>query len=477
MRFKNKIIYLATALLMGVAVSSCSGDEEDMPTPVIPDGKPVKVGIELSVSELGLRGSRAEDYSESPIGENEKIINWFIAFLRNDSIVAVSEGTPGNITGDTKVGVMNDKVNVELPKGTYSAMAFGNMNNAKLRSLLRIGTKVDSQWKKSVLYAGNGGIGSFFVENQLVDVNKIPMSGYIENKVVKGTVDETFAIELVRQLCKVEFAFTNLSAKKIRIDSIFYLPVHVGDVYMFPDYANQPDPYDDNKKVTVAPTYPTASSGSWGYSTYSMKLNDFVLNANSSKTERPKFYVKESVAYGVHPTDHFSIRMRITRGVGEESQQDYATYALAGDTLKWMYRNDYVLFPITISDFVPDFVVYDYPPIGGYPVNVTNHGVEFYATFSSSGYFDVETRMRNNVGEIVKLEPYDGVGEAPENYVSYLGSDLDGFGVEYDNTSGLWHGSMFTYTDNVHIVLKFEFNINGLSYMRNLHLVSSNTSF
>ena len=293
------------------------------------------------------------------------------------------------------------------------------------------------------------------------------MSGYLEEFEVKGTVNETFAIEVVRMLAKVEYAVKNLSASQVRVNSFAITPVYDGDIYLFPEYDKKPKP---NDKPANEPRIPAMTDGLSHYSTRTETARaGFVLEAGSPNIiERGNFYIKESIAKGNHPTDHFHIGLNITRGgVGED-----VTYALADDDLKYFYRNDYVLFPIVISDYTPELEVYDYPPIGGYPVNVESNGTEFYATFSSSGAFDILARLRDSQGRTIVVKP-QSQGGTSENYVE--GPEIvnapENFKLTFDSMENLWRGD-FPQGSTETITITFKFHIEGLVYTRTLYLLS-----
>ncbi len=463
------MLMMGIAVVLAVGMASCSGDLEGPDSTM--SGEPVGVGFILSADNLTDRLTRGDNFSEGELTEgqtqtNELIMDWIVVVFRNNTVIAVAE----NDAAVTQSGVWNDRVNVELPKGVYTAMAFANMDHEAIKAALPLGKELtDEDWKDFVINKST---------EDLLAEGKIPMSGYLENFTVKGTVNEDFAIELVRMLCKVEFTFKNLSQETISINEISLNPVYDDNIYCFADYDKKPEP---DMEPEYEPRFPTVTDGLTHYDAFTRNLTGYSLPSSAAgtgegETKRTHFYIKESIAEGNHPTDHFHIGMKMTRGATTED----VSYALAADELKYFYRNDYVLFPIVISDYVPEFEVRDYPPIGGYPVSVTSQGTEFYATFSSSGSFAIKARLRDSKGNTVAVKAYSA-SNAQDSYVKYIPSGDETFKLTYDAGDEVWRGNYDVRTDaSKHIVLKFEFFIKnagsvggGLTYTRSLHLISA----
>lgn len=458
---------MAMSLILIGVISSCSKAEDDPDYPA--SGEPVEVSFTLSADYQTDRLTRNGSFTDEELTEGqtlatELIQNWVVVVFQNSKVVAIAEKDPEATTD----GVWNDRVKIELPKGTYTAMAFANMDNQSVKTALPIGTTLtNADWKDFVITKST---------EALLAEGKIPMAGYLGNIMVKGIVNEGFAIELVRMLCKVEFTFKNLSQDPVTVKEISLNPVYDGHIYCFAEYEKMPEPDMD---PVYEPRFPTKADGLSHYNTYTHTLSGFSLQSSSNgeaDTERTHFYIKESMAVGNHPTDHFHIGLKLTRGTTTED----ASYALAEDALKYFYRNDYVLFPIVISDYVPEFEVRDYPPIGGYPVSVTSNGTEFYATFSSSGSFAIKARLRDSNGNTAAIKAYTE-GSNQDSYVKYIPAENETFSLTYDAADEVWRGNFDVTQDaSKHIVLTFEFYISnpgsqsgGLTYTRTLHLLSA----
>lgn len=463
MTIRQLILPIATAILSGMAVASCQSDETDPTPPAGTDGSG-NVTLTLSAAPAP-SSSRSEhftgdDLSEEPAADNELINTWIAAFVQGGKVVTIAEGYP--VSDESSTGVWNDRVKLELPKGTYTVLAFANVDNAKVRTWLEGQTTLSSDWKNNI-----------FSEDwkSYYRSNLVPMSGYLENVVVKGTVNEEFAVEVVRMLAKVEYVVKNLSNQKVTLNSFTIKPIYTGPIYLFPEYDKKPVP-DTNpptNPLTDKPRLPEEDAKDPNnYEAYKDEPRGFELSKDAVKSD--KFYIKESIAEGNHKTNHFHIALNMTRGSNTED----VSYALADDELEFFYRNDYVLFPIVISDYVPELEVYDFPPIGGYPVQVTSEGNEFYATFSSSGAFDVLARLRDSSGATLPLPFYDEkANPAQTEYVRLVSVDPADISLTPDESIGGWKGN-FDYKEgeNTRIELTFEFKINNLIYTRKLYLLS-----
>ena len=434
MNIRRYIYPYAAALLTGMVAVSCASESAEAPD----NGLPAPVGISITAAPQGVstRAFLPGELTEDPASSSELINNWIVFFTQGNQVISFEEG--GSTTG-----VWNDRVQTELPRGRYTVLAFANMNNEKLKDLFKEGEELPEDWQNLMNDEKNGD-----------NIPLIPMSGYREINVTQ-TVNETFSIEVVRMLAKVQFAFKNESQTPVSIEKIEFQPVYDGDIYLFPEEGN-----GDNR--VVEGVYPDPQN-------YGMRTIAPALSLpNFNDTARSTFYIKESAAKGNHPTDHFHIGISLKRG---DDETENATYALASDELQTILRNDYVLFPVVISDYIPRLEVYDYPPIGGYPVQVESNGNEFYATFSSSGAFDIEAKLVNSAGEVVVVNQQPN---ATGDYVTCTIPDeiKNNLTLTYDPIEGRWHGDIDIKTVQMPIILTFEFHIGTLTYTRTLHLLS-----
>ena len=481
----RKYIYpLAAAMLIGMAATSCVSDDTESP---VSTGE-ATVGITITAAPLGSSTRAFEDSEkrEEPAQSNELINNWFVVFrsTKTGKIVAVESGEPG-------AAVWNDKIQTTVPTGTYSILAFANMDNEALKkSLITKDNTLVEDWQKKTWAIALTSKESKETENTtensdakviydgagLKGQSLIPMSGYIKEIQVKNTINEEFSIEVVRMLCKVQFAVKNESKSTVSIDTIKFQPLYNGDIYLFPNYSQynglgRPTPNTQTPAEDWLPRIPVATTGGkQTYEQWMITTNPNLKNLKDKEVGRSTFYIKESIADGNHSTNRFHIGLSLKR---DNQTKETVSYALASQDLKFFYRNDYVLFPIVISDYTPEIEVYDYPPIGGYPVQVTSSGNEFYATFSSSGAFDILARLKDSEGRTVAIQPYkENETSTQQNYVKIVDKP-DNLTLEYDPYLGLWKGDFdYKQGENKCLEITFEFKIGNLTYTRTLYLLS-----
>ena len=71
-------------------------------------------------------------------------------------------------------------------------------------------------------------------------------------------------------------------------------------------------------------------------------------------------------------------------------------------------RNDHVIIPVLLTDWLIDLDVQFYPPIGGYPaVMLESKGEEYFASFGSSGRFVIRPTVTTASGSIVADKDID----------------------------------------------------------------------
>ncbi len=387
---------MIAAAFLGLSASCTSSDDQEPQA-----GTPEEVGFSIFTSTMSML-TRA-DYPEGTTYDNELIRSWYVAFVKDGSVVAVES--------DSSSGVWSRPLKTILPVGSgYCAYAFANMDKKYIKDVLGIteGAEIDHASLMKMTYDLSDGKTCFPAGTD------IPMAGYLKDFKVGGYVSEKFAIEVVRLYSRVEFAFVKNTKSQIYVDSIEFQPVNGGNIFLMPEYDKKPVP--DNKYPKWAPRIPQGVGYAAARPAFaSVKVPD---DASGDVAQRVHFYIKESIAKdGKHPTERFLIKLGIRRG---EADRDFV-YALTDDSLKFFYRNDYVLFPVVLTDRTPDFEIRSYPPIGGYAATVEEHNHDFYATFDYGGDFEIRAFMRQDADEIeddnvkVKLTKVDDPSEILED--------------------------------------------------------------
>ena len=133
----------------------------------------------------------------------------------------------------------------------------------------------------------------------------------------------------------------------------------------------------------------------------------------NNATREITFYINEC-AKG---TDFY-----LTIGLGDDTSTQEYRYALidnrgasSADNDKWDYiaRNDYRIIPVTLDNYKLELVPYDFPPIGVYPVSVSeidteNHIYNF--TFHDYGHFHLVPKV-TNTSTLARVEYNTGSGD------------------------------------------------------------------
>ncbi len=343
MKLKYTVIFMLGAL----SLCSCS------------DSEPETVRSRAAFSMSGRSQQDAVD--------NELIHDWWVILSQNGRVAAVASGTEG--------GVDHKDFAIDVNAGTYDAYGFANISREELASALGIGG--------SAFEVGGtlpAGFDSRSVTMPAVEDPgyRIPMSGSLKGIRITGRAQESFDIEVVRMMGKIEFEFSNMSASDIEVLGVTFGPVMSGPVYMLP---------------VGVPGIPSILECSRGESRQYTFGEPAYVPQGAVAAARRHFYVRETVS-GEHPTDkfHFSVQIRRDGQPGEE------LFALTED-LTWISRNDYIQVPVSFLDWSLIFDCRFAPPIGGYPavlIEVKNY--EYYIKFGSAGRFMLSPLVKKGAG-------------------------------------------------------------------------------
>lgn len=353
----TNIFFLTLLATMALTLSACGDDNDPAPR--------------TSVASLSIRtAATGDDDSADPAG-NDIINTWFMAFVDNSNKVAKIISRPASNTAP----VEEEWVDFEIARGTYTVYAFANIDEETLADETGIslaeGAIVDPAALASAKWASS--------LNDWSDDKLIPMSGK-QTVNVTGKDNESFSIEVVRMVGKVEMQFSNESQKTISVERVKFYNVAEGPLTFFPNYATL------GKKPTFADAVTPAEIDH-------TLAEPLALGAftHPELVKSHTFYVRESVAEGLHPTGHFVVAVGVSRnGVADEEQ----LYSLT-NSLGWINRNDHVIIPIRFIDWVLRFDINFYPPIGGYPaLTLEEKDSEQYATFGTQGRFVITPMLR-----------------------------------------------------------------------------------
>lgn len=362
MNLKKLITHIPLLTLCLLPLSSCSGEKD----PGM-DGKTVKASFTVVSRGNGTRATT----DESPVLDNELINSWWIAF------VDVNGG--GQVRAIARSGSISptemDFVDVTLPAGNYYAYAFANITPEELAEKtagdgqpgLSFAEGTAAPTHEAVLKCVCG------MENNPPVNGNIPMSGWLAIN-VRENVNEPYAIEVIRMLAKVEFAFTNATGTGITVNGVSFGSLNTGDIPLMPDYADL-DLKAQPKGLTAATPVEAIDVP------FATPLTLGIGNEG-----REHFYVRESLA-ACHPTGHFHFSVKTQR---EGATQQEVRYALTDKGLAFISRNDYILIPVRLTGWNLRLETLFYPPIGGYPPVIEEvNDNEYYIKFGTQGQFAI----------------------------------------------------------------------------------------
>jgi len=354
-----------------------------------------------------VRGAAAGPSAGAQIGTYpaDELIQWYdVVFVegeKRDDKGALQ--TPGTVRALVHkdldgVAVASDEFTTQLGPGEYTVYAFGNLDPAYFSSLgIAEGQPMpdDIDNKSYPSTSGDGALADVPVATNGYS-GPIPMSRRQDGVQVADRANQHFAIELVRMFAAMRFVFTNYASAPLTVEAVTMSPLTKGDIYLI-----------RNPQEDVAPELP-AGAGTEDF----IHTVGLTLPADPAKRDSTVFYLKECSAIGHHPSDRFALTFRVSHGAAADEggaataaerlrggTTEYR-YALTGDGLAYINRNDLVILPIGFIDYVFSADVNFYPPIGGYPAAeiVQDASDAFSCTFRSPGDFAIHPRLRNTAG-------------------------------------------------------------------------------
>lgn len=367
-----KITYLLP-LLMLAFMAACSTDD-------INDKNDAAESSETSVTfNLGTtRGSL-----QPAVNDDELITSYVIVVAKEGTIVRV-------LTASGLPAAEMHAVKAQLPSGDYKVYAFANIPFANEGDwLYGKFTEGAAMPDLSTMYYGaedfkNGFTGS------------IPMSSVngMDLTILPSKGNETYGIEVIRMLAKVEFLFTNSSEDPITINKIGLGPLTKsgasGECIPLMTY-NDAMALSFASDVTTEDfvyTLPTATTLAAGTST--PKSVSFYVIESTPNTLSNAFSLSFNVQQGSLPED--------TRyALLDKTQVETPGTNLDGDNDRspFIRRNDWLRIPIDLGSYELKLEARSYPPIGGYPeVDVTQSEDGHYVNFTLPGTFSIRPAIR-----------------------------------------------------------------------------------
>ena len=294
-----------------------------------------------------------------------------------------------------------------LPLGTHNFYSFANMSVAKVADLLGISITMPTMSDNDVAYEataasgtvdanknvtvnGNGFAAFTSTDNNGFGSYGIPMSNKQTATITSNT---TMDLIVVRMLAKMTISVKNETGAEqyIKYATISNVTDNVANnLKLLPTLTNK-----DDMEAHHADIQPNLNGTPSTVELIIPNLATAEALANNA-TREVTFYINECKT----GTD-----FNLTIGLGDATNTNEYRYALidskgatTADDDKWDYiaRNDYRIIPIVLDDYRFEIIPYDFPPIGVYPVSVSeidnvNHIYNF--TFHDYGHFHLLPRV------------------------------------------------------------------------------------
>lgn len=332
--------------------------------------------------------------------DDEMMNIWVVVLTDNSDVVQkVFACKPTNTDGQREI----DEV-CQISKGDYHAYSFANISVAKVADLLGITITMPTMSADNTVYEATAVSGTVNADKAVTvngnNFNKftssddngfgsygIPMS----NVQTIAATDTEKDLIVVRMLAKIKLCIENKTGAEqhIKYATISNVTSNVANnLKLLPIWTSATG--KDNMDVTqhgdlqpnLNATPTTEEITIPGIATTEALANNAIREVT--------FYINECKK----PTEFY-----LTIGLGDATNTNEYRYALidnkgktTADDGKWDYiaRNDYRIIPITLDDYKFELIPYDFPPIGVYPVSVSeidsvNHIYNF--TFHDYGHF------------------------------------------------------------------------------------------
>lgn len=388
---------IASALLIG----GCNGNDANSQE-VFEEGIPVEVNFSLSSRSNSFEASRGDGTPADPVDDNEKINDWFIVFVdKNNKVSKILSRKDAVVSTPNYNPMEQETFRCILPSGTYSIYAFANMTETELQAATGISFTEGSTITPSEIDGKE-----WTTELNCWDISKpIPMTGFLKNVVVRNTMEETFSIEVVRMVAKVEFKFSNPSDKAVSIHSVSFDPVTTSNVSLFP--RNKSGISYDHLGNGYYSALPNA--------TYDKIIVDFsspvTVTSGTTQEKSVTVYIKESISRRAND-GAFTVGINVSYADGIQEHQQYN---ITKDIKEYINRNDWIVIPITLSGYDVKAEVSFYPPIGGYPavLSTTDPDGSQIFTFGTEGEFVIVPYV---------IDKISGIHLLPKDYTLTLGT-------------------------------------------------------
>lgn len=386
------ILFAAVTMVM----AACSSDSESTSSDLEGTAQ-----VRLHVTADVATRARTVDWNDENAQDEEMMNIWVVVITNSsDEVEKVIACKPTSTSREI------DPIET-LPLGTHNFYSFANMSVAKVAELLDISITMPTMSENDVAYeatAASGTVnadknvtvnGNGFAAFTSTDDNGfgsygIPMSNKQTATITSNT---TMDLIVVRMLAKMTISVKNETGAEqyIKYATISNVTDNVANNLKLLPTLN----YKDDMEAHHADIQPNLNGTPTTVELAIPNLATTEALANNA-TREVTFYINEC---------KIGTDFNLTIGLGDATNTNEYRYALidskgatTADDDKWDYiaRNDYRIIPIVLDDYRFEIIPYDFPPIGVYPVSVSeidnvNHIYNF--TFHDYGHFHLLPRV------------------------------------------------------------------------------------
>lgn len=401
------ILFAAVTMVM----AACSSDSESTSSDLEGTAQ-----VRLHVTADVATRARTVNWDDENAQDEEMMNIWVVVITNSsDAVEKVIACKPTSTSREI------DPIET-LPLGTHNFYSFANMSVAKVAELLGISITMPTMSENDVAYEataasgtvnadknvtvnGNGFAAFTSTDNNGFGSYGIPMSNKQTATITSNT---TMDLIVVRMLAKMTISVKNETGAEqyIRYATISNVTDNeANNLKLLPTLT-----YKDDMEAHHADIQPNLNGTPTTVELAIPNLATTEALANNA-TREVTFYINECKT----GTD-----FNLTIGLGNATDTKEYRYALidskgatTADDDKWDYiaRNDYRIIPIVLDDYRFEIIPYDFPPIGVYPVSVSeidnvNHIYNF--TFHDYGHFHLLPRVTKGSTTDVKYNVGSG---------------------------------------------------------------------
>lgn len=446
----KRYTYLIIYIIASVFFAACTSEEEQEPNGY---GKNIKAKVSLA--------TRATGTPEDAANNQELINDWWVLFVNNTGEIVKYIDRAS--TTKLSTAVEREEFDLEIATGDYTAYSFANITKTQVETAINTslgGTHSLTAGQTMPDLTNVTFDVSSFNGAPVPPTTNIPMTGRQSVRFASGGM-QFIELEVIRMLAKMEFQYKNISSNDLIINSLSIKQVQKNSVPLLPNYTWLNDGW------TFADQGITASIFTRNYAT------PISVTKGNTTPVIDKFYMIESQADVKTPSQSYLMTLNVTRN----SETNNLYFSLNKDKIQTIYRNDHVIIPLNIFDYIVSLDANFYPPIGGYPaiIKEDKDKDEFYITFKTQGEFEILPTVYNaSTGTNVYYPHWD----YNSTTVTVTGDDIFTVPPHIDTTTGELLGKLSTAIGTAIIDVEIKVEVSSgvwQVYPRRIYIIRSNT--